>query len=409
MNQKSFSNALGANGKTFAINIILIANAFVWYFFAFDYLAQTLGELSNSDSLIFYGTTFLSVFLSAIIGVALLGKFKRRMTFLKYWMAGGALLSFAPIAMLTPNLATLLLVTTTMGAYFGLGMPICMGYFAATTEPKNRARTAGFTVLVLGLGVFLLGNLIDLTNVFLVTTVLSVWRIVGLLLILPLRPPERLSNEATTDSYRSVIKNKQFMFYFLPWLLFLIVNNMALPIQSKILDPNFVYYSSIVESAIVGGFAVIAGFIADLVGRKRLALLGFALLGAGYAILSFSSMGMIGWWFYTVVDGIAFGAFYTILLMTVWGDLAQGSNSEKFYVVGALPYLLSNFIRYSLGSYIALSVTNFSMIFSLSALFLFAAVLPLFYAPETLSEKIMKERALKSYADIAQQMREKYS
>jgi predicted ribosome quality control (RQC) complex YloA/Tae2 family protein len=46
------------------------------------------------------------------------------------------------------------------------------------------------------------------------------------------------------------------------------------------------------------------------------------------------------------------------------------------------------------------------MIFSLCAFCLFAAVLPLFYAPETLSEKAMKERALKSYADIAKRMKD---
>ena len=39
--------------------------------------------------------------------------------------------------------------------------------------------------------------------------------------------------------------------------------------------------------------------------------------------------------------------------------------------------------------------------FSFAAFFLFAATLPLFYAPETLPEKIMKDHDLKSYIENA--------
>ncbi|MDI9576893.1 MAG: hypothetical protein QM398_02000, partial [Thermoproteota archaeon] len=41
------------------------------------------------------------------------------------------------------------------------------------------------------------------------------------------------------------------------------------------------------------------------------------------------------------------------------------------------------------------------MIFSFASVFLFLAVLPLIYAPETLPEKIMKDRDLRSYIEKA--------
>jgi hypothetical protein len=41
------------------------------------------------------------------------------------------------------------------------------------------------------------------------------------------------------------------------------------------------------------------------------------------------------------------------------------------------------------------------MIFSFASVFLFLAVLPLIYAPETLPEKTMKDRDLKSYIEKA--------
>jgi hypothetical protein len=39
---------------------------------------------------------------------------------------------------------------------------------------------------------------------------------------------------------------------------------------------------------------------------------------------------------------------------------------------------------------------------------LFLAVLPLFYAPETLPEKVRKERELKFYVEKAQEVAQKY-
>jgi Sec-independent protein translocase protein TatA len=46
-------------------------------------------------------------------------------------------------------------------------------------------------------------------------------------------------------------------------------------------------------------------------------------------------------------------------------------------------------------------------IFSFASLFLFLAVLPLVYAPETLPEKVMKDRDLKSYLEKAQKIAKK--
>jgi steroid 5-alpha reductase family enzyme len=115
---------------------------------------------------------------------------------------------------------------------------------------------------------------------------------------------------------------------------------------------------------------------------------------------------MNGWIFYTLVDGIAWGAFYTIFLITLWGDLAQGRSSEKYYAIGGLPYLFSNFMRLWLGSYVADAVTS-SAVFSFASIFLFLAVLPLVYAPETLPEKTIKDRELKQYIDKAKKISEK--
>jgi F0F1-type ATP synthase membrane subunit b/b' len=47
--------------------------------------------------------------------------------------------------------------------------------------------------------------------------------------------------------------------------------------------------------------------------------------------------------------------------------------------------------------------------FSLAAFFLFLAVVPLMYAPETLPEKKVRERELRDYLEKAKKTKEKYA
>jgi MFS family permease len=183
---------------------------------------------------------------------------------------------------------------------------------------------------------------------------------------------------------------------------------MTVPVTSNLFSQgeNFVFVSTVFENILTAVFAIVTGFFADAVGRKRLAIMGFAMLGIGYAALGFFQ-NTYSWYFYTVVDGIAWGAFYVIFLFTLWGDIAQGHNSEKFYVIGTLPYLFSNFMRLLLGP--IMSGIAPTEIFTFASFFLFLAVLPLVYAPETLPETSMKERELKSYYEKAKKVKEKYS
>ena len=126
------------------------------------------------------------------------------------------------------------------------------------------------------------------------------------------------------------------------------------------------------------------------------------LIGLGYGTLAFfPSNNLVGLGLYTVFEGIAWGSFYTILLFTIWGDLAKNASSEKYYAIGSLPFIVTNLMRFSIGDYLG-TVFEYSIIFSFASFFLFIAVLPLVYAPETLPEKIVKELELKSYLDKAQ-------
>jgi len=94
--------------------------------------------------------------------------------------------------------------------------------------------------------------------------------------------------------------------------------------------------------------------------------------------------------------------------MTLWGDLAHEDSSKKYYALGSLPLLFSNLLQKIVAPDLA-ALVSVTAVFSLASFFLFLAILPLLYAPETLSEQKLKERELKGYIEKAKKTKEKYT
>ena len=401
--QSSFQKKLGIDSKIAVVNIILVVNALVWYLNIFSFLKD---NIAGESLVAIVGINLLVLVLFAVLSTKLIQKTENRFKFLIYWMAAGVFLSTIPLLVSNVTFACASLTSGIIGAYFGLGFPVLMGYYAATTENENRGRVSGLTILFMGASSILI-SLVAQDPVS-TAVVLTVWKLGALIAIMLLKPAEAIINKKEKVSYKKILKTSSIMLYFVPWLMFSLVNNFAFPILYNNFSSDLVSLSSTVESVLAGIFAVFFGFFADSIGRKRLLLFGFTLLGLGYAALGFlPADNPAGWWFYTCADGVAWGGFTTLFLLTLWGDLSDKRDSEKFYVIGFLPYLISNFLKVSIGQYVAGSVTDLVYVFSFASFFLFAAVLPLYLAPETLPEKAMKDRNLKSYLDKAQKLAEK--
>jgi MFS family permease len=400
MLQGMLKRIFGSSGKTLVANIVILANAFVWYSYAFTFLTTSIASAELSDNFLsIMSIHFLGVFSSVIIGELVSRKIKNRIRFLLYWMAAGVFLSLLPFVANVSTYLGIVTLSVITGATFGFGIPACLDYFAASTETANRGRLGGITFLLIGVGAFIL-SLVGSENTTLVILVLTAWKTLGVVLLVILKPEEIVIKQKI--SYREVLSNKTFVLYFIPWTMFLLVNSLIFPINERYFSTELVQMSSSIEFVLGGVSAVIFGLLADAKGRKWLAVVGFALLGLGHAILGFSDGNMIGWWFYTFVDGVAWGIFVTIFLFTLWGDLAEEFRSERYYAIGILPYLLSTFLRFSIGALITNAILNYSVIFSFASFFLFLAVLPLVYAPETLPQKIVRDRELKKYLEKAQ-------
>jgi MFS family permease len=144
-------------------------------------------------------------------------------------------------------------------------------------------------------------------NITLNACILAACQAVGLALTTAAKPSEKEITLSDQVSYASIFRNKSFLLYFVPWLMFSFINFLINPVVSGTF-PSLFQFSGLVEVVLGGVLSLVFGFYADRIGRKRLVVAGFVLLGLGYAGLGLSPTESVwGWWFYTTVDGIAWG------------------------------------------------------------------------------------------------------
>jgi len=402
MLQGKFSTKFGITARSALANIILISNVFIWYSFAFGILRGLINETASIMWIVHFGGAIFS----AIAGAILIDKIHRRTIFLVSWMAFGIISSLVLVNVNSTSTLDVLAISFLFGVSFGFGLPASMGYLADCTVVENRAKLGGLILFVNGLGAILLG-ITAVDDIILQALTLAIWRGFGFILFLITKPTEENAEKRRSVSFASILSQRSFLLYLIPWIMFSLVNYLSEPVFN-ILDPDLVRLLMTIESALIGVFAIVGGYLSDIVGRKRITITGFIMLGLGYAILGIYPENLLSWYFYTLVDGLAWGIFSVIFIITVWGDLSYGGSSDKYYALGGLPYFVSNFLRLMIGSHIVETVSAYA-IFSLTAFFLFLAVLPLMYAPETLPEKKIRERELKKYIEKAKKIKEKHT
>ncbi len=401
MLKKAFTDRAANDSKTALASIVLVANTFIWYLYTGRFLTNITEGFPQNEISAVWGVNVFATSAAALFGVFAISSFRKRLSFLWYWMAAGIALSLIPLAINITDFNVLILYFALIGVYFGLGMPVSLAYFASSTRSGNRSKLGGITFLAIFIGVFFLG-IAQVSDIGLNAIILASCKLAGLAIIAILKPTEKEIMPESRISYRSVLKNKPFLLYFIPWVGFSIINYMSTPIVNKIFPDFFAMFVAI-ENIIAALTAVFCGFIADYVGRKKLVISGFILLGIAYGSLGLFQKSSYTWWFYTAVDGLAWGVFYAIFLMTIWGDIAKEKSSEKYYAIGYLPFLFSVLTELSIGSSISSSL-NETAVFSFASIFMFIAVLPLAYAPEPL-EKNIKDRELQDYIEKATKAR----
>ncbi|HCW06916.1 MAG TPA: hypothetical protein DGG95_06085 [Cytophagales bacterium] len=397
----------GINWREFAPVLVIVANSLIWYASTYSVFSSQIEKLDLDIfiEILLFGVFFAAIAVSAFIGGWLFPR--QRKIGLASWIVFGAIMTLALVTIPSNNLYVNFILSLLLGLSVGMGLPSTLAYFADVTRITTRGFLGGITWCTFGFGVLAVVYLVNIVEPTLGLELLALWRIVGLLLFLALVPKKQESiPKKSSESYRRILARRDIILYLIPWTMFSIVNFAESPIAANVLGDS-AELAGFITFALSGIFAIIGGVLADRVGRKRIVIAGFVIFGIEYAVLSLFSDNPFAQAIYIGFDSAAWGMFAAVFFMTLWGDLSEAFQKEKYYVLGGLPYLFLSFLPILINPF--KDSIQAPTAFSIASFFLFVAVLPLIYAPETLPEKMMKDRDLKSYIDKAKRIAEKES
>jgi MFS family permease len=394
--------------RGFTAGFIAVINTYSWFFPLYILFEGTLTSIVSDYSIfeLITGVHYLAAFVSAFAGVFLADKMGNRDRVLISWMFMGAvvslLLGFMPIANSIPYLYV---VSLLFGVSLGLGFPLILSYFS-DYNAKNIGERAGITFFVSGFGILIAGLATTLLPFAMAIAVFAIWRMIGCVSFAFVRPKDVKATRSKV-TYRSILGQRYFILYFIPWIMYCVINFFEASLLKDFFGPDFSYFVPVAEFGIGGLVALSAGYLVDRIGRKIVIAVGYVMLGVGYAFLGLSPNNMLSWYLYVVVDSVSLGIFALMFFIVIWGELAQEKSKSKYYLLGEMPYLIFSYLGIIVKPYI--HVIPVSSAFSLAALFLFLAVLPLMYAPETLPEAEIRRRELRKYVERAKKTKEKYT
>jgi len=374
---------------------MLIFNAFTWFYMILTLLGQLMDDFAISSIIMVF--FHVSVVVSSLFGV-LSARLISRIKLLRFWYGLGVFVSLLPVFIPNFTFSSVSVVSFLLGFSFGLGMPSCLAYYADHTEINNRGKIGGIILCITNLGAFPFASALLFAKSYNVRFImLALWRLVGLVSFIFLKFIDKPNPKPKlTTSIHDLITNRQFLLYFMPWTLFIFIDRLCGYLLERVLF-----------EAIFGSFSsIVAGFLADTFGRKRIVIYGFILLGIAYGVIGIAPNMLISYYIHVVLDGIAAGILWVVFITVIWGDLTKPGVREEAYMLGNIFFFISQIVPTLLFSYlIALPLNS---VFSLASFFLFLAVLPLMYAPETLPEREIKRRELRKYIEKAKKIREKY-
>jgi MFS family permease len=380
---------------------ILFSSSFAWFFVFYRYFDELISPGISLDS--FWYNAGIVVFLVFIVVSAFLGSIiaekanRRKLMF--SWLVFGVL---ATIPILFFRGGEFLIVYGALaGLSFGVGFPSCQAFLADSTTPEERGRVAGLVILatfVLAVFSFLLVSILGLesTGILLVTIGIKA---IGFLSFI-LDPIGRVENKA--EPWRAILSYRDFDLYLLAYVLFNVAAGLVSLLWGAL--PSTPEYEAATQSGYIlryvglGVFAIIAGLMADRIGRKKPIMLGLVMLGVAYALVGLITTPET-YFVNFLLSGCAWGIIMVVYLV-VPGDLSFAGSGERFYTVGwVLPLILYTGVD-ATGRLIGFPfrIDVFSTILSIV---LFASVIPLLSAVETLSESKLRERRFREYAERA--------
>ncbi len=388
--------------------IFILFNAFTWWYMTLVVMDRLINGLilSYKETLMLWAVYLAAVIGSSIAAAKLSDKIERVHLFY-LWIISGVLTSFLPALFSDITITHALGIFFLFGMSLGVGMPSSLAYFADKTHIENRGSLSGVIFLSANLSAPFLLISLDISDLLMASIISAIWRGLALLALFSIKSEEKtLAETKKRTSFVSIFRDRSFVLYLAAWLMFCFIDQLEIPILRNFFGEEF-WSVKITMSPIISSIsALVGGALCDRIGRKRMVIYGFVTLGLAYALIGFAPQIQVFWYLHSVIDAIAWGIFMVTFILTLWGDISPPNAREKYYVIGSTPFFLTDFIRLLAIPY-AGAIPVYAA-FSLASFFLFIAVLPLMYAPETLPEKKIELRRVKGYVEQAKKIKEKY-
>ncbi len=383
--------------RKFLALVFLFLGSLGWFFSFYNRFNDIFSFFIKSEFWLNIGNILFlfSIICSSLIGRMLTKKIDRKN--ILFWSTFLGVLSSILIVFLH-DLLLAFVCSILIGASFGFIMPSVQAYFIQSTIPEERGRISGFIVL----SIFIFSLISQVIFSFLGDSdsigILSVTIILRLSGLLPFLFDSIESKFFEQKSWSEILKNKDFGIYLLAYVLFNVCSGLVSFIWYNIPDTaDYIAVnisSTILRYAGIAIIAIVTGFLADRVGRKKPVIIGVVLLGIAYALVGLELTPQT-YFFQMILSGLAWG----ILIVTynvIPGDLASSGSEERFYTLGLLiPFILYTGIN-GAGRFLILD-TPLDLFSTFLSIVLFLSVIPLLYAKETLSESKIEMAKIKGH------------
>jgi len=400
--------------KRFSIASSLLVNVLIWYYIVSRMISTLLANFAATEMQVLHVWViyYIGVVGFGVVGSVLSERITKR-TLLQGWIIFGVVASCLPM-LIGSSLGLFLFVSFFLGGVFSFGMPSCLAFFAENTQIENRGKKSGVIFLTTNLvaAFFMIAFQAINYELIYIALMAAAWRGLGLVVFLWIRAEEEEKMYIIKKtSFSFILKNRAFVTYIVTWLLFCLVDRSERPILMSFFGADLYSHLLLFEPIIGSISAVMGGMLADFMGRKRVAIYGFVALGLAYAVLGIIPNSLTSIYVYIVMDAIGGGILWVIFILVLWGDLASHHAKEKYYFIGSMPFFVTNIIRYLIPAVLTIEerISLAYATFSIASFFLFLAVVPLMYAPETLPERLIRRRELRRYVEKAKRLREKYT
>jgi len=382
--------------KKFIAVALLVSSALAWFLLINNYFYDIFkfglgvtGFWADVGLMLFYSFGAFS----ALLGSSFSQKIGRR-NLLSAWILFGVLVLGS--ILFFQGVVFSLFLSVLLGVSVGFGFPSVTAFLSDSTVSEERGRVSGLIVLITFILIFMGIAIISFLGSGFLGIILFcvILRSIGFFSLILDRCERKIVKD---NSWRSVVAQRNFGLYLLPWILFNLAAGLLsmsdISTQLQIATARAIGISiSYVFMAFSG---VIAGLFADRIGRKQPIVIALVAIGSSFALLGYVQIPGTVMIYYSVY-GIAWGILFALYL-TVIGDLSHSLSKEKFYSLGIMVPLIIFTSSSLIPTFLNMAKVSTGLISPILSVIIFVSIYPVLRASETLPTSKINARKMKEH------------